>query len=75
MKSKGIYELDFRVNLSVNYKINKYISVMIFGTNLLNSGNSKRYTYEAGDKLPNSYFRGGWVEEPMTFGLNMALNF
>jgi hypothetical protein len=64
--------LDFRLNLSITYSPTKHFSITGQVMNMLNYGGSKRYTYSAGEKNPDSVFRFGFVEEPMTFFIRLT---
>ncbi len=71
VKDQNMYQTDFRMNFSALYNINEHFNVSLFVMNLIGSGNNKRYTYDAGYRDSENYFRNTFIEEPRTFGLKL----
>lgn len=74
IEDKDVFDPDFRLNASLTWKLSDVISLQLYSMNLLDIGNNKRYTYDAGfDQLvPNST---SWIEEPRTFGMKLTMEF
>ncbi|MDY6987361.1 MAG: TonB-dependent receptor plug domain-containing protein [Thermodesulfobacteriota bacterium] len=68
------YEMDLRVNASVNYRFTDNLSASLFLLNLASIGDNKRYSYDAGI-VQASPHRACWVEEPFVIGCKLSTHF
>jgi len=68
------YGADFRLDLSVKYQVSDPFSVTLFCQNLAATGDSKRYSYDAGVNGITPY-RVAFVEEPTVVGLRADYKF
>lgn len=75
VRDAGMYNMDFRLNIMADYKINRYFSFALGIQNLLGTGNNKRYTYEAGNKNRDYIARGGFLEEPLAVFARMKVKY
>ncbi len=73
LKRRDAYGIDFRLNSSLTFTVNKTFSITCYVMNLLGSGKNKRYSYDNGHEsdwlAPD---RADWVEEPRTFGFRLT---
>lgn len=66
------YELDFRTNFSLSFKINARMELQFYGFNVIGK-NNKRYSYDFGNIQPAPQ-RVRFIEEPRVFGLKFVFN-
>lgn len=72
--AQGAYDLDFRLNASIEYKLKDNLKVRAFIQNLLGSGDNKRYSFDEGNDRATPK-RVRFTEEPRTYGIKMEYNF
>ena len=73
LRHQGVWDLDFRLNLSLTYEASDWFSVTVYAQNLVGTGSNKRYDYDTGTRnlSPRAYF----VEEPRVFGVMARIAF
>lgn len=70
----GVYDMDFRLNVSAVTRLSDNIRTTVYVQNLLGSNDNKRYSYDAGIGSPFPH-RVAFVEEPRTVGVRVDLDF
>lgn len=70
-----MYGIDFRVNFSATYEINRNLKISALGMNLFGYGNNKRYYYDSGIRKDVNLLRHGFIEEPLTLALKLEVNY
>lgn len=71
---KNVYEMDFRLNLSLSYKVSNSFDIQMLIQNLYGSNDNKRYSYDSGNSRAAPR-RVRFVEEPRTFGVRLDYRF
>ncbi len=74
VKRRDSYDHEFRINLSLNYRLNRALESQLFIQNLFGTSDNKRYAYDTGNDDPAPR-RVRFVEEPRMFGLKLTYSF
>jgi outer membrane receptor protein involved in Fe transport len=71
---QNVYDLDFRLNASVQFEPQDNFKIRMFVQNLLGHGDNKRYSFDEGNDRASPK-RVRFTEEPRTFGIKIAYKF
>jgi outer membrane receptor protein involved in Fe transport len=67
VRDAGGFAPDIRLNASYRYEFLKNTALTLFGMNLVNFTNNKRYSYDSG-ALKSGPAKVSWIDEPLTVG-------
>jgi hypothetical protein len=73
VNNTNMYGADFRINFSISYLIHENFKMSASAMNILSDGMNKRYFYDSGIRKDVSYFRHGFIEEPLTLALKLEV--
>ena len=74
VRDKGIYEYDFRLNISLHMQLKKDSTVKFYIQNLLGANDNKRYSFDSGNNRATPK-RVRYTEEPRSYGIELSHDF
>jgi len=75
LRNKSVGEGEFKLNLSLGYKAAEWLTLTIYGQNIIRTNDGKRYYYDSGSLGSYAPSRISWVEDPRTFGFKIDVKF